>query len=42
VGIGGHISADDAGAADPYRAGMLRELAEEVELGSAFRERMFG
>lgn len=43
IGVGGHISAaEDAGAADPYRAGMLRELAEEVEIGSPFRERMFG
>jgi predicted NUDIX family phosphoesterase len=43
VGIGGHISAvEDGGAADPYRAGMLRELAEEVELLTPFRERIFG
>jgi predicted NUDIX family phosphoesterase len=42
VGIGGHISAEDAGATDPYRAGMLRELAEEVHIASPFRERMFG
>src|SRR5262245_49619091 len=43
VGLGGHISAtDNAGAADPYRTGMLRELTEEVELGTPFRERMFG
>jgi predicted NUDIX family phosphoesterase len=43
VGVGGHISAaEDATAADPYRAGMLRELGEEVELASPFREWMFG
>jgi len=43
VGIGGHISEiEDGGAADPYRAGMLRELAEEVELRTPFRERVFG
>ena len=43
VGIGGHISAaEDAAAADPYRAGMLRELAEEVEIGTPYRESMFG
>jgi len=43
IGIGGHISAaEDAAAADPYRAGMLRELAEEVEIGTTFREVMFG
>ncbi len=43
VGIGGHISADeDSAAADPYRAGMLRELAEEVEILTPYRERLFG
>lgn len=43
IGIGGHISADDdATAADPYRAGMLRELAEEVKLRSGYRETIFG
>jgi predicted NUDIX family phosphoesterase len=42
VGVGGHICQDDAGAAGPYRTGMLRELAEEVELGAAYRERVAG
>ena len=43
VGVGGHISAaEDAGAADPYRAGMMRELAEEVDVRSPFRERPLG
>src|SRR4051812_37266048 len=43
IGVGGHISAADAaGAADPYRAGMLRELAEEVDVGSPFAERVLG
>ncbi|QJX00338.1 phosphoesterase [Frigoriglobus tundricola] len=43
VGIGGHISeADAAGGADPYHAGMMRELAEEVELGCGFHERCVG
>ena len=43
IGIGGHISAaEDASAADPYRAGMLRELAEEVDVGTSVREEMFG
>ncbi len=43
VGIGGHISAvEDGSAANPYRAGMLRELGEEVELRTSFRERMLG
>jgi predicted NUDIX family phosphoesterase len=43
VGIGGHICAEDAAApADAYRAGLLREVAEEVELGCAYRERAVG
>jgi predicted NUDIX family phosphoesterase len=42
VGIGGHISAADANATDPYRAGMLRELGEEVRISTAFREQTFG
>jgi predicted NUDIX family phosphoesterase len=43
VGVGGHITAaDDAGAANPYRAGMLRELTEEVDIASPYRECMFG
>jgi predicted NUDIX family phosphoesterase len=33
VGVGGHISLADAGRGDPYRAGMLRELHEEVAVG---------
>jgi predicted NUDIX family phosphoesterase len=43
VGIGGHISeADAAGGDDPYRTGMARELAEEVDLRSPFTERFVG
>src|SRR5262245_32273807 len=43
IGIGGHISADeDSHHADPYRAGMQRELAEEVEIRCRYREQMFG
>jgi predicted NUDIX family phosphoesterase len=43
VGIGGHISeADAAGGVHPYHAGMMRELAEEVELGCGFTERCVG
>ncbi|MFM8275062.1 MAG: phosphoesterase, partial [Gemmata sp.] len=42
-GIGGHISeADAAGGTDPYHAGMMRELTEEVELGCRFSERCVG
>ncbi len=43
IGIGGHISAEDAaGASDPYRTGMLREIAEEVEIATPYRERCLG
>ena len=42
VGIGGHISDADADAADPYRAGMLRELAEEVDVRGDYAERFLG
>jgi predicted NUDIX family phosphoesterase len=43
VGIGGHISHEDgAPAADPYRTGMLRELTEEVTIGSEYREHCLG
>ena len=34
VGIGGHINDADAGAADPFRAGMLREVCEEIDIGT--------
>jgi predicted NUDIX family phosphoesterase len=43
VGLGGHISREDGPpAADPYRAGMLRELNEEVEIHGPWIERPFG
>lgn len=43
VGIGGHISeADAAGEGDLYRNGMQRELAEEIDLGAPFTERLLG
>jgi predicted NUDIX family phosphoesterase len=43
IGIGGHISADeDSAQADPYRAGMLRELREEIDIQTFFHERPFG
>ncbi len=43
IGVGGHVCAEDAAPADaPYREGMLRELAEEVELESAYREHCIG
>jgi len=44
VGIGGHISIDDAESddANPYQEGMWRELNEEVEIGSSFRDQCVG
>jgi predicted NUDIX family phosphoesterase len=44
VGLGGHISADDVPAevGDPYRAGMQRELNEELEVRSSYRESVLG
>jgi predicted NUDIX family phosphoesterase len=43
LGVGGHICREDGGtAADPYRAGLLRELAEEVVLDSSYQERILG
>ncbi len=43
VGIGGHISAEDAqGDGDPYTIGMQRELSEEVQLDSGYSEQRVG
>jgi predicted NUDIX family phosphoesterase len=43
VGLGGHITQEDGpAAADPYRAGMLRELNEEVEIQSPWTEQPLG
>jgi predicted NUDIX family phosphoesterase len=46
VGVGGHISTEDAadGAThrDVYREGMLRELAEEVVIDAPYREQCVG
>ena len=43
IGIGGHISeADAAGGDDPYRTGMIRELAEEVAIGCEWDETFLG
>jgi predicted NUDIX family phosphoesterase len=38
VGIGGHISREDASDGDPYLTGMQRELSEEVQLNSSYQE----
>jgi predicted NUDIX family phosphoesterase len=43
VGVGGHVSSEDAvTAAVPYREAMLRELAEEVYLDTPYAERCLG
>lgn len=43
VGIGGHISAEDAaGGDDPYTTGMRREVEEEVELDCGWTEHFLG
>lgn len=42
VGIGGHISREDAVGDDLYRSGMQRELAEEVILESDYHEELVG
>src|SRR5215469_12430441 len=43
LGIGGHICAEDgASSTDPYRAGLLRELEEEVFLNTTYTERILG
>ena len=43
IGIGGHISEDDArGGEDPYRTGMMRELLEEVEIEADWTETFLG
>ena len=44
IGIGGHISSDDAAQdeVDPYGEGMQRELAEEVKIDTAYDEACAG
>jgi predicted NUDIX family phosphoesterase len=43
IGVGGHINPDDdASSEHPYRAGMLREVTEEVDLSSAYQESCLG
>jgi predicted NUDIX family phosphoesterase len=45
VGVGGHISTDDAAAGsvhDVYRVGMQRELGEEIALDTPYSERCVG
>jgi len=42
VGIGGHINPCDTADGDPYRAGLLREVTEEVLIESGYHEQLFG
>lgn len=43
IGIGGHISEDDArGGDDPYQTGMMRELLEEVTIGGDWQDQFLG
>ncbi len=42
IGIGGHISREDADSEDLYRSGMLRELTEETIIESAYDEELVG
>jgi len=43
IGVGGHISLDDESMfEDTYEAGMARELAEEVEIGSPYEASIVG
>ena len=43
IGVGGHISADDADARDdPYQTGLARELEEEVVIDTPYRGRCVG
>lgn len=42
IGIGGHISSDDAACDDVYAEGMRRELAEEVIIETEYRSTVAG
>lgn len=42
IGIGGHISREDAAGEDLYRSGMQRELNEETLIESPYREELIG
>ena len=42
IGIGGHISADDANATSAYDEGMRRELAEEVAIDTTYKSQLVG
>ena len=42
VGIGGHISSDDASCQNPYEEGMRRELLEEVKIDTTYEAKLVG
>jgi len=42
VGVGGHISVDDAAQPSAYEEGMRRELEEEVVIDTPYRGKMVG
>ena len=42
IGIGGHISSDDAAEINPYDEGMRRELKEEVVIDTGYIEQCIG
>jgi predicted NUDIX family phosphoesterase len=42
IGIGGHISVDDAAQPSAYEEGMRRELEEEVAIDTNYRGQMVG
>src|SRR5262245_25584284 len=42
IGVGGHIAETDGDNGDAYRAGMLREIEEEIHLERGCRERGLG
>lgn len=42
VGVGGHISREDAAGQDLYRSGMLRELTEEMIIDCPYQEELVG
>lgn len=43
VGVGGHVSAEDLGKGPSlYREGMRRELDEEVQIDTPYRDRLVG
>ncbi|MEZ6137458.1 MAG: phosphoesterase [Pirellulaceae bacterium] len=42
IGIGGHISREDAEGEDLYRSGMLRELTEEMVVDGDYQETLVG